>query len=136
MQLSANRVLQYSFRYVSTEDTGITETWLWTSVPIYLIQPPSVFQFTSLLFSHHHISNRTRDLTVHLPPACYNISAPSCHDSSNNMTFLNNQYLDVLTNQVSLRHLTYSYSYCSLLLQYSRVYSAWCVVVVERLKHS
>ena len=92
----------YFTRYVSTEDANIKERWLWTSVPIYLIQPPSVFQFISLLFSHHHISNRIRELTVHLPPACYNISAPSCHDSSTSVSYLNNKYLDVLTNEVSL----------------------------------
>ena len=91
----------YYCRYVSAEDAGIQETWLWTSVPIYLIQPPSVFQFMALLFSHHHIADRIRDLTIHLPSGCYNTSAPSCHDSYTNTTYLNNRYLDVLTNEVN-----------------------------------
>ena len=77
---------------------------MWTSVPIYLIQPPSVFQFTSLLFSHHHISDRIRELTVHLPPDCYNTSALSCHGNDNITIYLNNRFLDVLTNEVSSMH--------------------------------
>ena len=91
-------------RYVSAEDANIKERWLWTSVPIYLIQPPSVFQFTSLLFSHHHISDRIRELTVHLPPDCYNTSALSCHGNDNITIYLNNRFLDVLTNEVSSMH--------------------------------
>ena len=43
-------------------DGSITcqKTWLWSSVDFYLIQPPSIFQFMSLLFTipldrkHHH----------------------------------------------------------------------------------
>ena len=111
------QLVYYCTRYVSAEDAGIQESWLWTSVPIYLIQPPSVFQFMALLFNHHNIADRIRDLTIHLPLGCYNTSAPSCHDSNSitNTTYLNNRYLDVLTNEVNYcsnnNHIQYSYMY-------------------------
>ena len=87
-------------RYVS--DDNISETWLWTRMPIYLIQPASVFQFTSLLFNHHAISGRIQQLTVYLPGVCCTKSTVSCFSSKGrlNKTPCNNRYLDVLTNEV------------------------------------
>ena len=99
-----NQLVSYSYvsvlhRYVS--DDNIEETWLWTRIPIYLIQPASVFQFTSLLFNHHAISGRVQPLTVYLPGVCCDKTTVSCfsNDRPNN-THCNNRYLDVLTNEV------------------------------------
>ena len=92
------------FRYMSIEDSDINETWLWTKAPVYFIQPPSIFQFTSLLFNHHNLSEQTRVLTVYLPSACCNTSATSCNGRDTHRTHVNNQYLDVLTNEVSCLH--------------------------------
>lgn len=84
------------------EDSNINETWLWTKVPIYFVQPPTVFQFTSLLFNHHNLSRQTYELMIILPSACLSdTSSLSCYDQSRDTTHINNKYLDVLTNEVS-----------------------------------
>lgn len=87
--------------YVSMVNNEINETWLWTKAPIYFIEPPSIFQFTSLLFNHHDISKQVYSLEVLLPSACCNVSASSCFNKDNNTKYVNNRYLGVLTNEVS-----------------------------------
>ena len=87
-------------RYVSEKNDSVKGTWLWTKVPIYFIYPPSVFQFTSLLFNYHSISNQVQDLMIQLPAVCYNISTINCRNET--VMVVHNNYLDVLTNEVSL----------------------------------
>ena len=82
-------------------DETVKRTWLWTKVPMYFIYPPGIFQFTSLFFNHHSISNQVQnDLTIQLPTACYSISSTVCPINGENVTVVHNRYLDVLTNEV------------------------------------
>ena len=103
----------FVFRYVSLADSEVNETWLWTKAPFYFIQPPSVFQYTSLLFNFHTISGQTTELCVYLPAACHSPIALSCYDvihstkNTTNASLINNKYLDVLTNEVRLTSLVH-----------------------------
>ena len=72
---------------------GCNVTYLWAVGGFLLIQPPSIFAYTSLLFFH----TRRRDFTLHLslPQECTPLvnSQCSCESKDNNP-------LDVLSQQV------------------------------------
>ena len=85
--------------YVDVEyhyaESNVTEYWIWTTSPFYLIQPPSVFQFTSLLFSYPALSDQIQNLSLILPRECQDVTL-------DNRTCNHNPMLDVLTHQVLL----------------------------------
>ena len=85
--------------YVDVEyhyaESNVTEYWVWTTSPFYLIQPPSVFQFTSLLFSYPALSDQIQNLSLTLPQECQDVTF-------GNRTCNQNLMLDMLTHQVFL----------------------------------
>ena len=73
-------------------------TYFWASGAFLLIQPPSIFQFTSLFFNHK-VAGEETSLILTLPSACRHLvlrnATCSCNES-------NEGILDLLTHQVCL----------------------------------
>ena len=84
------------YKFLDEDGTNVTceKTWLWSTIGFYLIQPPSIFQFTALFFN----PERTVGIAnLFLPNECRELvkrENGSCSCDSNGM-------LDVITQQVS-----------------------------------
>ena len=80
-----------------TDDGNCTVNYIWAIGGFLLVQPPTIFQFTSLYFSTP--ANKLEDLTLQLPSACkglvYNETFDNCSCASGNR-----HALDRLTQQV------------------------------------
>ena len=83
-------------------DGNITcqQTWLWSSVEFYLIQPPSIFQLMSLFFTIPEGRMTTANITF----------LNECRDlvtwnEDGTCTCKSNSLLDILTQQVPYSHL-------------------------------
>ena len=89
----------YQFENGTGHLDGCDATYVWAKGGFLAVQPPSIFQFTSLFFSH----NVSDDITLRLPWSCrhlvkyndsiVNDSKCSCHAQSEDILFL-------LTHQV------------------------------------
>ena len=93
--------ITYSFKNETDQLDGCDVAYLWAEGGFLLIQPPSVFKFTSLLFNHDVNEKNTLSLT--LPNACrhlverYNATTNSseCKCDADN-----EDLLDILTHKV------------------------------------
>lgn len=88
--------VNYAFLDEDGNNTVCTKTWFWSTVGFHLIQPPSIYMFTSLLFNPEQ---RIGNTTLYLPHECRGLVAWNqnggciCHT---------NGMLDVLTERVSI----------------------------------
>ena len=73
-------------------DNQIIENWIWATTYFYFIQPPSLFVFTSLVFSYP--TEQTQSLSLSLPAEC------SINESTTTSKCRQNPMLDVLTQRV------------------------------------
>lgn len=81
------------------EDTNCNVTYIWAIGGFLLMQPPKIFQLTSLYFSTP--ANELTDLLIKLPNECW----PLVHSGGNDCTCSHeDNILDILTQQVSLRY--------------------------------
>ena len=76
------------------DDDDCNVTYIWAVGGFLLMQPPSIFQYTSLYFST--ITSDLTDLKIQLPSECRPLvqSNCTCKDDDNNI-------LDIVTQQVS-----------------------------------
>ena len=81
-------------------DGSITcqKTWLWSSVDFYLIQPPSIFQFMSLLFTIP-LDRSITTANITFPGDCQNLVT----NENKSCTCISNGLLDILTQRVSIK---------------------------------
>ena len=98
--------VQYTFEKFSESDPNCTVNYTWSVGGFLLIQPPSLFQFSSLLFSLP--VNDVYSIELVLPHQCrplvLNISTGKCSCSNTNSTNISMDrevILDILTQQVS-----------------------------------
>ena len=87
----------YQFENETKSLDGCSVTYVWAKGGFFVIQPPSVFQFTSLLFNHKERNSGT--LALRLPSACRQLilangSQCSCNPQDGGA-------LELLTHQVS-----------------------------------
>ena len=87
--------VKYEFENETGGLDGCSVTYLWAVGGFLLYQPPTIFQFTSLLFNHK--DTNSGNLTLRLPSICrqlvmVNDSKCSCEAG---------EHLEVLTHQVS-----------------------------------
>ena len=77
------------------EGTGCNVKYIWAIGGFLLMQPPKIFQLTSLYFST--LANDLTDLKIVLPKECW----PVVHYKGNTCTCLHDDnILDILTQQV------------------------------------
>ena len=93
--------VKYSFLNDNGGDDGdCTVNYIWAIGGFLLVQPPKIFQFTSLFFSTP--ANKLEELTLQLPIACkplvLNKTVSKCSCKTNNT---HRNALDRLTQQVS-----------------------------------
>ena len=95
--------VEYHFLGKDENDSEIiSKTWIWAESAFYLIQPPSVFQYTSLLFSYSIDEVDNSPLSLYLPYQCrltnLNLTAVNntCHQGINSI----NPMLASLTQRV------------------------------------
>ncbi len=62
----------YVFLPTDTDNRTTYQNWIWTTGSFYLIQPPSVLRFSSLLFVYPQ--GNIGQLKLHLPGECRNVS--------------------------------------------------------------
>ena len=74
------------------------KTWLWSSVDFYLIQPPSIFQFMSLLFTIP-LDRSITTANITFPGDCQNLVT----NENKSCTCISNGLLDILTQRVSIK---------------------------------
>ena len=95
----------YMFLGNEENDSTINESWIWSNAAFYLIQPPSVFQYTSLFCSYYtgkgHVYKET--LSLYLPYGCLNKDVN--WTSINTTCSALNPMLDILTQRVSQNYL-------------------------------
>ena len=94
--------VKYTFEKNETDDSECDVTYLWAKGGFLLIQPPSVFRFTSLFFNFDE--NAKYDLQLTLPSTCRplvyinstsdNLNC-SCHNQDEDLGIL-----DMVTHQV------------------------------------
>ena len=94
--------VKYTFEKNETDDSECDVTYLWAKGGFLLIQPPSVFRFTSLFFNFDE--NENYDLQLTLPSTCRhlvyinstsnNLNC-SCHNQDEDLGIL-----DIVTHQV------------------------------------
>ena len=84
--------VEYHFLGKDENDSEIiSKPWIWAESAFYLILPPSVFQYTSLLFSYSVKEVDNSPLSLYLPYQCrltnLNLTAVNntCHQSINPM---------------------------------------------------
>ena len=92
--------VKYIFESNGTDNSKCNVTYLWAKGGFLLIQPPSVFRFTSLFFNFDE--NTKYDLQLTLPGTCRPLvytdstSDCSCHSKGDDFGIL-----DMVTHQVS-----------------------------------
>ena len=74
-------------------------TWFWTSVEFYLIQPPTIFLFTSLFFTIPQDRITTANITFQA-----NCRELVTWNKNGTCTCTSNSLLDILTQRVSIQH--------------------------------
>ena len=91
----------YSFQNENDELDGCDVLYLWAKGGFLLIQPPSIFRFTSLLFNHG--VNEKRNLNLILPNACRHLverNNSTTNSSECKCDAENEDLLDILTHKV------------------------------------
>ena len=97
-QLSS-RYIKVNYKFLNNDtseenNTDCTVQYVWATGGFFLIQPPAVFEFTSLLFSYP--ANSLEFLNLTLPYECRPLVMNSCSCSGRD-----NNELDILTQHVS-----------------------------------
>ena len=92
----ASAFVSVHYKFLDEDGTNITceKGWLWSTIGFYLIQPPSIYQFTALFFNP---LPSVGTANLFLPSECRNLVTwenGSCSCDSNGL-------LDVITQQVS-----------------------------------
>ena len=89
-----------TYRFQNESETGKLDcsiNYIWASSSFLLVQPPHVFQWTSLLFYHQSASEHS-NITLILPAACKHL-APNCsceyQGEDNMLHFMTHQVLYV-----------------------------------------
>ena len=77
-----------------------TVTYIWAIGGFLLMQPPKIFQLTSLYFST--IANDLTDLVIQLPDDCWPLVEPKKKEDGDCTCQRNNNILDILTQQVRI----------------------------------
>lgn len=90
--------ITYSFQNTSGHLDGCDVAYLWAEGGFLLIQPPSVFKFTSLLFNHDVYEKNSLSLT--LPNACRHLVESPNNSSKCECNADNEDLLDILTHKV------------------------------------
>ncbi len=112
-----SRYIKVTYRFLMDDNDGFFDScnvsYIWTIGGFLLIQPPSIFKFTSLLFSTP--ANDLNELTLTLPTQCRELAGigDTCSCDSQYNHSLN---LDILSQQVSHK---YSRTYIIYLLHES-----------------
>ena len=94
-----SRYIKVTYKFLADDGSydGCNISYIWAIGGFLLIQPPSVFRFTSLLFSHP--ANNLTEVTITLPSQCRLLAGEeencTCHQSEESKN------LDILTQQVS-----------------------------------
>ncbi len=81
------------FVTVTYDFQGTVSTYFWTEASIFLMQPPSVFGFTSLFLAFVR-DDRIKEVTLRLPSECDHLARQHSKKDSENL-------LRVLTHRVS-----------------------------------
>ena len=93
-------MVNYEFENTKNEfvDYNCNVTYIWAVGGFLLMQPPKIFQLTSLYFSTP--ANELTNVTLKLPRDCWHLA----HNGSNNCTCMcENNDLDIITQQVSVQ---------------------------------
>jgi len=94
-----SRYIKVEYEFEGSELENCTVTYYWAIGGFLLIQPPKVFQFTSLYFSYP--ANLVESITLRLPEEClpivYNETTQMCSCKS-----VGDTLLDVLSHHVSV----------------------------------
>ena len=105
--------VEYHFLGKDENDSEIISSqWIWAKSAFYLIQPPSVFQYTSLLFSYSVHEVDSSPLSLYLPYKCRltNLNSTemnnTCHQNDNNI----NPMLASLTQRVCMEYFSLALS--------------------------
>ena len=86
----------YQFENETKSLNGCSVTYVWVKGGFFVIQPPSVFQFTSLLFNHK--DGKSETVFLRLPNACRQLIQANGSQCSCNTE---DGALELLTHQVS-----------------------------------
>ncbi len=73
-------------------------TYIWSIGGFLLIQPPSIFQLTSLMFSYP--TNTIDDITLYMPSPCHTVINTNTTGRNCSCANMENKNLDILTQQV------------------------------------
>ena len=88
--------ITYSFKNENDQLDGCDVAYLWAEGGFLLIQPPSVFRFTSLLFNHD--VNEINNLSLTFPNACRHL----VENSTTGECKCEKDLFDILTHKVRL----------------------------------
>ena len=91
--------VHYKFQDAEGNITCI-KTWFWSSVEFYLIQPPTVFVYTSLFFTIPQDRITTANITF--KDDCQGLVT---WNENGSCTCTSNSLLDILTQRVSTSHM-------------------------------
>ena len=92
---ATSRFINVSYRFVNSKNKSLCRVdFLWAISGFLFIQPPSIFELTSLFFSYQ--ANKLKDLVITLPGVCQS------HVGGNTCSCLGkqNNNLNILTQQV------------------------------------
>ncbi len=74
-------------------------TYIWSIGGFLLIQPPSIFQLTSLMFSYP--TNNIDNITLYMPSPCHTVINTNTTGRSCSCANMENKNLDIMTQQVN-----------------------------------
>ena len=117
---------ELKFRYSGgPPDTDCSVNYIWAEGGFLLIQPPLIFQYTSLWFNQE--SGEESSIPLTLPSVCrelvFNTSTETCSCTLEDYSWL----LDVVTQQVII--IMYSYNNHVLYLAITKILGVWGMIV-------